>query len=139
MDGTVFEAFFANFLTVFIVILFDFTNPKTTLLIVPPTLSMQHFPSWASSQCHSCCADLSKCVISANTYLERNCDERPSLHKMTFFNLSYSFLCHGNFVGTSECSYLRVVTNHCGRDFHQIVLFDFMVIYEQEVKMLKFY
>ena len=37
MDGTAFEAFIANSSTVFLVILLDFTNTKTTLLIVLPT------------------------------------------------------------------------------------------------------
>ena len=36
-----------NFSAVFIVILFDFTNPKNSLLIILPTPSMGPFPWWA--------------------------------------------------------------------------------------------
>ena len=35
MDGTAFEVSVANSSAVFIEVLFDFANPKTTLLIVP--------------------------------------------------------------------------------------------------------
>ena len=43
MDGTAFGTSIANSSAVFIVILFDFTNPKTTLLIVSPTPTMEIF------------------------------------------------------------------------------------------------
>ena len=48
MDGTAFEVSVANSSAVFIEVLFDFADPKTTLLIVPPTPSMGPFPWWAS-------------------------------------------------------------------------------------------
>ena len=35
------------------------------------------------------CTDLSKCVITANTYLKWNCDEPSAVHKVTFFNESF--------------------------------------------------
>ena len=83
MDGTVFEASVTNPSAVYIVILFDCTNPKTTLLIVPLTQSPGSFQWLASLKCHSDCTDLSKFVINTNTYLVQHCDEHPSLHKMT--------------------------------------------------------
>ena len=43
-DGTAFEASIASSSALFIVILFDFTNTKTTLLIVPLTPFMGLFP-----------------------------------------------------------------------------------------------
>ena len=61
------------------------------LLIVPPTPSIGPFLWWALLKWRSSCTDLSKCVINANTYLEWNCDEHPSLHKMTFSNESFIF------------------------------------------------
>ena len=83
MDGTVFEASVTNPSAVYIMILFDCTNPKTTLLIVSLTQSPGSFQWLASLKCHSDCTDLSKFVINTNTYLVQHCDEHPSLHKMT--------------------------------------------------------
>ena len=48
MDDTPFDASIANSYAVFIAILFDFTSPKTTLLIVSQTPSMGPFPWWVS-------------------------------------------------------------------------------------------
>ena len=84
-----FEGSVANSSAVFIAILFDSTNPKTTLLIVQSTLSMGLFSWWTSS-----CTDLTKCVIDANMHLKQNCDEHPSVHKLTFFN--EFFICFFN-------------------------------------------
>ena len=85
MDGTAFEASVTNSSAVFVVILSDFTNPKTALLIVSQTPSMGPFPWWASLYFRSSCSDLSSVsLMQAHIW-----DEHPSLHKMDFFNQSF--------------------------------------------------
>ena len=80
----------------FIMILFDFTNPKITPLIVLPTPSMAPFPRQTLFQCHSNSTDVSKCVINRKTFLEWNCNDHLPLHKMAsldeFFILFFNVL-----------------------------------------------
>ena len=76
-------------LLLFIMILFDFTNPKITPLIVLPTPSMAPFPRQTLFQCHSNSSNISKCVINRNTFLEWNCNEYLSLHKMASLDESF--------------------------------------------------
>ena len=48
MDDKAYETSVANASALFIVIFFHFTNPNTTLIIVPPAPSMGAFP-WRAS------------------------------------------------------------------------------------------
>ena len=53
MDGTAFESSVVNSSAVFIVILFDFTNPKATLLIItlaPSTRPFYGGPCYSATQ-----------------------------------------------------------------------------------------
>ena len=89
MDGTAFEASVANSSAVVYHDFVDFTNPKITPLIVLPTPSMAPFPRQTLFQCHSNSTDVSKCVINRNTFLEWNCNEHLSLHKMASLDESF--------------------------------------------------
>ena len=83
----------ANSSAVFIVILFDFTNSKTILFIVSPTPSTRPFhggPCYSATQ--AVLSYQSVPLMQTHTHLERNCDEHPSLYKMTFFNESFILL-----------------------------------------------
>ena len=50
MDGTALQASVSNYFAVFIVILFNFSNPKSTLLINLPAPSLGPSPRYSATQ-----------------------------------------------------------------------------------------
>ena len=105
---------------VLITILFDFTNPETTPLIVPPTSSMGPFPWWALLYTtQTAVFYLSVALTQTRTWSGITLSIHHSTKWLLSMNLSSSFLFR---------EWSHKFSNHCDRDLRQITLFGFTVM-----------
>ena len=89
MDGTAFEASVANSSAVVYHDFFWFHQPKNNSFNCPANTIHGTFSKVDFVLVHSNSSNISKCVINRNTFLEWNCNEHLSLHKMASSDESF--------------------------------------------------